>query len=96
MSRMSSLLRKAAEALDDGQIPLMNPFLADNDVTFHECMDLAGLMAAGAQVIAWAMDNPKIAAAAFRGMQLQALVTLIEQRAGWGEAATRTAGREGS
>jgi hypothetical protein len=84
MARMPDLLRKAAEALDDGQIPLMNPFLSDHDVTFDECMDLAELMAVGAQLVAWAMDNPKIAAAAFQGAQMQTLITLME-RTGWGE-----------
>lgn len=70
MSRQAELLRKAADALDDGQIPLMNPFLADNDVTFDECMDMAGLMAEGARLIAWAMDNPKAAAAVVQGAGL--------------------------
>jgi len=85
MSRMSDLLRDAAEALDDGQIPLMNPFLSEHDVTFDECMDLAELLAVGAQVVAWAIDNPKAAAAAFNGAQMQTLITLME-RAGWGAA----------
>lgn len=78
MSRMSGLLRDAADALDDGQIPLANPFLAEHDVTFDECMDMAGLMSAGARIVAWAMDNPKIAAAAFRGLKLEVLLTLME------------------
>jgi hypothetical protein len=47
-------------------------------------MDLVGLMAVGAQVVAWAIDNPKIAAAAFQGAQMQTLITLME-RTGWGE-----------
>jgi hypothetical protein len=70
MSRQAELLRKAADALDDGQIPLMNPFLADNDVTFDECMDMAGLMAEGTRLIAWAMENPKAAAAVVQGAGL--------------------------
>ena len=81
MSRQSELLRKAADALDDGQIPLMNPFLADNEVTFDECMDMAELLAEGARLIAWAMENPKMVSAALGGMRMEGILTLLRTRA---------------
>jgi hypothetical protein len=81
MSRMPDLLRKAADALNDGRDPLTLPFLSDNDVTCDECFDMAELMAAGAQAVAWAMDNPKIAAAAFRGAKMETLLRLMERAA---------------
>jgi hypothetical protein len=89
MSRMPDLLRKAADALDDGQIPLMNPFLADNDVTFTECMDMADLMAVGARVVAWALDNPRHAAAAFQGARMEQVADLLKLMN------TKAAAREG-
>lgn len=62
--RSTDLLKKAADALDDGQIPLMNPFLADNEVTLDECYNLGDQLAMGARLLAWAMENPKLARAA--------------------------------
>jgi hypothetical protein len=79
MSRTTELLRKAADALDDGQIPLMNPFLADNDVTFDECMDLADLLGAGAQLMAWLIDNPQLARAAIQGAHMEAVARLLKR-----------------
>jgi hypothetical protein len=57
----ADLLRKAADALDAGQIPLMNPFLSDNDVTFDQCMSLAQQLAIGARVVAKGIESPKSA-----------------------------------
>jgi hypothetical protein len=85
MSRMSSLLREAADALNDGRDPLTAPFLDEYDVTLDECYDLAGFLAIGAQMVAWAMDNPKVAVAAIQGAKMQEWITLM-QRAGWGES----------
>ena len=67
MSRSSELLTAAADALEDGQIPLMNPFLSEHDVTFDECMDMADSLALGARIVAWALENPKLAVAAASG-----------------------------
>lgn len=82
MSRMSSLLREAAGALNDGRDPLTSPFLDEHDVTLTECFDLADLLAAGAELVAWAIDNPKLAAAAIQGAKMQTLLTLMERTAG--------------
>lgn len=65
--RSTGLLKKAADALDAGQIPLMNPFLTENDVSLDECYNLAEQLAMGARLLAWAMENPKMAAAAMDG-----------------------------
>jgi len=67
MSRMPDLLREAADALDDGRIPLENPFLSEHDVTFDECIDMADFLALGARLMAWVVENPKRAAVAFQG-----------------------------
>jgi hypothetical protein len=53
------LLRKAADALDDGQIPLMNPFLSDNDVTAGQCFSLAEQLAIGARIVAAGIAGPR-------------------------------------
>lgn len=58
MSRSTDLLRKAAKALDDGQDPLMNPFLSENDVPLDECFDLAERLALGARLVAQAFEEP--------------------------------------
>lgn len=79
MSRMSSLLRTAADALDDGQIPLANPFLADNNVTYTECVDMADLLGAGARLMAWAMENPALARAAIQGAHMETVARTLER-----------------
>ena len=78
---MSDLLLDAADALDDGQIPLMNPFLSVHDVTFDECVDLADLLSAGAQVMAWAIDNPQLARAAIQGAHMESVARLLKRYA---------------
>lgn len=83
MSRQTDLLRKAARALEDGQDPLSASFLDENMVTLDECYGLGDLLAAGARVVAWALDNPRIASAAFNGMKMEELIVLME-KAGWG------------
>lgn len=67
MSRQADLLREAADALNDGRDPLTNPFLSEHGVTLDECYDMADFLALGARLIAWAVENPKRAGAAFRG-----------------------------
>lgn len=83
MSRTSDLLNKAADALDDGQIPLMNPFLAANDVTLDECYTLADNLAAGARILAWIHENPQKAATLIRGghdlMRLEQITELLSR-----------------
>jgi hypothetical protein len=60
MTRHSAeLLLAAAEALDDGQIPLCNPFLAEHDVTLDQCMSLAQQLAIGARIMARGIENPR-------------------------------------
>jgi hypothetical protein len=61
--RQAYLLRRAADGLDNGEHPFGDEFLSGNQVTADECFDMAGLMAAGARVVAWAIDNPRDAAA---------------------------------
>ena len=58
MVSSAELLRRAADALDDGQIPLMNPFLSDNDVTLDQCMALAEHLDIGARIVAAGISNP--------------------------------------
>jgi hypothetical protein len=81
MTRMADLLRKAAEGLEQNEDPFSGPFLAGNDVTFDELLDLAGLLAVGAQAVAWGLDNPRDAAAFIQsganGMHLQLLTDLL-------------------
>jgi len=55
----AALLRAAADALDDGQIPLANPFLAEHDVTLDQCMSLAEQLAIGARIVAAGIENPR-------------------------------------
>jgi hypothetical protein len=63
-SRQADLLRACADALDDGQEPLTGPFLTTHGVTNDELLDLAGSLAIGARLTAWAIENPHQAAAA--------------------------------
>lgn len=55
----AELLRKAADALDEGVIPLMNPFLSEHDVTADQCMSLAEQLAIGARIVAAGLEKPK-------------------------------------
>jgi hypothetical protein len=59
VSRSSKLLRAAADALENGVDPFSAGFLSEHDVTFDEVSDLADRMAIGAQVTAWAIENPR-------------------------------------
>jgi len=79
MSRMPDLLREAADALDDGRIPLMNPFLSEHDVSFEECMNMADFLALGARLMAWVVENPKHAAVAFQGAADSVSMTVITE-----------------
>jgi hypothetical protein len=55
----SELLRAAAEALEDGCNPLVNPFLVEHEVTFDQCMSLAQQLAIGARMMARALERPQ-------------------------------------
>lgn len=59
MLTTTELLRRAAAALDDGNSPLDNWFLTENDVTIDQAYSLAGLLAAGARIMARGLDSPK-------------------------------------
>lgn len=59
MASSAELLRRAADALDDGQIPLMDPFLSDNDVTLDQCFALAEHLAIGARIVAAGIRDPR-------------------------------------
>lgn len=83
MSRSAELLKAAAEALDDQQIPLMNPFLSEHEVTLDECLSLGEQLAMGARLLAWVLENPKLAAAALssaqNGMALHMYTEIIKR-----------------
>jgi hypothetical protein len=55
----ADLLRAAADALDEGQIPLMNPFLSEHEVTLDQCMSLAEQLAIGARIVAAGIESPQ-------------------------------------
>jgi len=55
----SELLRRAAEALDEGTDPFSQGFLAEHDVTFDQCMALSKQLAIGARMMARAIEKPK-------------------------------------
>jgi hypothetical protein len=57
----SELLRAAAEALDEGTDPLCQSFLSEHEVTFDQCMALAGQLAIGARMVARAIERPRSA-----------------------------------
>jgi hypothetical protein len=57
----ASLLRKAAEALDDGRDPLHESFLSDNQVTLDEAYTLAEMLALGARIVATGLEKPSSA-----------------------------------
>jgi hypothetical protein len=76
---MVELLQAAAAALDDNRDPLSHSFLAEHEVTADECFTLGDLLAAGAHMIAWMMENPKIAAGAFQGMRVDKVGELLRR-----------------
>jgi hypothetical protein len=78
-NRTTSLLRAAAEALEDGRDPLANPFLADNEVTLHEAYTLADQLATGARIFAWAIEHPAQARGALDGAHVSAAYEALNQ-----------------
>lgn len=55
----AKLLRKAANALSEGNDPFAGSFLSENDVSFDQCMTLAEQLAIGARMVAHAIEHPK-------------------------------------
>lgn len=53
------LLRKAADALDDGIDPFSRAFLAEHGVTLDEAQLLGSMLARGARLIARAVEDPR-------------------------------------
>ena len=56
MSRIDNLLVSAANSLKDGGIPLSNPWLVANEVTFDEAQDMAECMASAIHVYRAALN----------------------------------------
>ena len=61
MATSAELLRLAAKALDDGEDPLSPYFLGQHDVTFDQCISLAGSLAIGARIVATGIEEPRSA-----------------------------------
>lgn len=81
MSRPAGeLLRIAADALEDGRDPLSTAELAEQGVTLDECFRMGDALAAGARLLAWALDHPQTARAAIDGARLE---TVSEALAHW-------------
>jgi hypothetical protein len=57
----AELLRKAAEALEDGRSPLASSFLSEHDVTLDQLHALAGQLAIGARIVAAGIERPRSA-----------------------------------
>lgn len=55
----AQLLRKAAATMEQGGDPFAHPFLAENEVTFDQCMTLAENLAIGARMVAHAIEHPR-------------------------------------
>lgn len=95
MSRSSEILKAAAKALEDNCDPFHESFLTANAVTLDECFDMAESLALGAQVIAWAQEHPKDAAAFLRngaaGMAMDAVTRALASKIGkgFGESSSR-------
>jgi hypothetical protein len=61
VSRGTDLLRSAADALDDGELPLSHGFLSRNEVTSDEAAALAQQLAIGARLVVLGIEQPKSA-----------------------------------
>jgi len=88
MSRQSDLLKAAADALDDGRSPLEGAFLTEHEVTLDELYGLAGWMAIGSRLMAWAIENPAqaraAAAGATDGMRMDTITRVLRKLNGEG------------
>lgn len=75
--RSVDLLKRAADALEAGTDPFSTGWLADNNVTFAECMDLSESLAIGARLLAWVIEHPRESAAALNGAQMATVHRLL-------------------
>jgi hypothetical protein len=57
--RRTKLLQAAAEALEQGEMPLSEHFLCEHEVTAAEAMSLSQQLAIGARVVAYGLDHPQ-------------------------------------
>lgn len=71
MTRIEKLLTAAADALADGRDPFEHSFLVEHEVTLDEVYTLSELIAVGTRLIAWGLQHPEQAIAAFNGARLQ-------------------------
>lgn len=55
---IAALLRKAAEAMDEGRNPFDAVFLRKNEVTLDQCLTLAEQLAIGARIVAAGIEAP--------------------------------------
>jgi len=58
-ARRTELLTAAADSLERGEIPLMDGWLAENEVTSDECIAIANAMAVGCRVAAEGIAKPR-------------------------------------
>lgn len=81
MSRSSELLKAAAGVLefDRGDV-FGDAFLAEHEVTFDECTGLADSLATGARLVAWAIENPRQAAAAVEAASISSQTDLVRRK----------------
>lgn len=54
----AELLRKAADALDDGIDPFSGSFLRENNVSSDQCGALTDMLAIGARMVADGIEEP--------------------------------------
>jgi hypothetical protein len=64
MRRMVQLLDAAADTLDDYRDPFHESFLVEHGVVGNEVLELSTLIAMGARVMAFALDDPGALSAA--------------------------------
>lgn len=88
MSRQSQLLKAAAQAMENSEDPFHESFLRANGVTLDECFDLAELLALGARLMAWAIENPVRAKTALSGaadtMRMDTITRVLQKMNGAG------------
>lgn len=69
---MTDLVSAAADAMEAGCDPFHTSFLTDHDVTFDECMTLSEILAVGARLVAFGIENPTVMLGALNGAQMAA------------------------
>lgn len=71
-TRLIDLLNHAADAMENGQDPFDHGFLGEHAVTLDECFTMAELIALGARLVAFGLENPKVARGALNGAHMAA------------------------